>query len=103
RRDAYTLIPGNRYRPIGTLYRARRHDAERHHLIVRGIGRIAAAREAVEHDIANALRPQAAFQPRHDRFAHPHHLARGYCPHPPKALTDSRIRPSWRQVGTAAA
>ena len=100
RRHAHALVPRNRYRPIGVLYRARRHNAEGHDLVVGRIGRVAAAGEAVEHDVANALRPQAALQPRHDRFAHPHHLARGYRPYSPKALTDSRIRPSWRQVAT---
>src|SRR5262245_4477168 len=30
----------------------------------------------------------------------PYYLARGYHPYPPKALTDSRIRPSWRQLAT---
>ncbi len=102
RRHADALVARDRYRPIGVLDRARRHHAERHDLVVRGVGRVAAAREAVEHDVAGALRLQAAFQPRHDRFAHPHHLARGCCPYPPKALTDYRIRHSWRQVAAGA-
>src|SRR5262249_56644413 len=93
RRHADALLPRNRYRPIGVLYRAWRHYADRHDLVVRGIGRVAAAGKAVEHDIANALLPQAPFEPRHDDFTHSALSHEGYRPYPLKALTDCRIRP----------
>ena len=42
------LGPGNLYRPFGFFYRARGHHADRHDLVMRGVGGVAAAGEAVE-------------------------------------------------------
>ena len=63
-------VPRNRYRPIGFVYGARRDDADRHDLIVRGIGGVAAAGEAVEHDLAGQLGLEPPFEPRRDRLGH---------------------------------
>ena len=70
RRDRHALFPRDLDRPAGFLDRARRHHADRHDLVVRGVGGIAAAAEAVEHDVAGQLRLQAAFQAGPQRFRH---------------------------------
>ena len=60
-RDAF--LPGERDSPLGLCDRARQNDAHRHDLVVRGVGRIAAAGEAVEPHLAGELRPEPSFQP----------------------------------------
>ncbi len=70
RRDGNALLPRDRNRPIGFVYRARRHHAHRHDLIVRGVGGIAAAGEAIEPDVAGQFGAQAAFEIGQDGFRH---------------------------------
>ena len=60
RQHADAFRAANPYRPFGFLYRARRHYAEWHDLVVRGVGCITAAGEGVELHIADVLRPSAA-------------------------------------------
>ena len=58
RRAAVTGTPSSRAdrdRPLGLLDRARRHHAERHDLVVRGVGGVAAAGEAVELHLARSF------------------------------------------------
>ncbi len=47
-KNRHPLYPGNLYRPFGFFYRARHDHADGGHLVMRGVGRIAAARIAVE-------------------------------------------------------
>ena len=61
-RDA--LLARNRDRPRRIVHRARRDHAERHNLIMRGVGGITPAGEAVETDIARHLGFQPPLQPR---------------------------------------
>src|SRR5262249_31836149 len=58
----------NSYRPFGFFYRARRHHADRHDLVMRGVGGIAPTREAVEPDAPADFHLQPPFQPRQQRF-----------------------------------
>ena len=69
-RDLLKLGARDRERPLGLGERARQHDAERHHLVVRGVGRVAPAGEAVEHDFAGQLRLEPPFQTGHQRNRH---------------------------------
>ncbi len=55
RQHAHALLARDRDRALGLLDRARRHHAERHDLVVRGVGGVAAAGEAVERDLAREL------------------------------------------------
>jgi hypothetical protein len=55
---------------LDLLGRARRHHADRHDLVVRGIGGVAPAAEGVELHLAEQLRLEAAFQAGHHRFGH---------------------------------
>ena len=57
---------GNRDRPLGFLDRARRDHAQRHDLVMGGVGRVAAAGEAVELHVPAQLGLQPPFQARHD-------------------------------------
>ena len=60
-----TVTPSSRAsrdRALGLLHRLRRDDAERHDLVVRGVGGVAAAREAVEMHAAGHFRAQTPFQ-----------------------------------------
>ena len=60
-RDAFLARHGERSH--GVVHRLRHDDAERHHLIMGGVGRVAAAREAVEGDLARHLAPQPSLEP----------------------------------------
>ena len=62
-RDA--LGPGNSYRSFGFFYRARGDDADRHDLVMRGVGRITAAGEAVELHLPAQFGLQPPFQAGH--------------------------------------
>src|SRR5690606_10984369 len=64
RGHADTFVFGDFYRLFGFFYRTRNDNAERHHLIVRGIGRIAAAGETVECHFAAETGLQPPLQPR---------------------------------------
>ena len=55
---------------LGLGNRPRHDDAERHDLVVRRIGRVAAAGKAVEGDIAGNLGLEPAFQSRRQRGGH---------------------------------
>src|SRR5262249_31519330 len=114
REHAHALLARNRQRVLGFLDRARRDNADRHDLVVRGVGRIAAARERGELDLAQEMRLEPPLEPRDDRLGHafilplvgggprvmtnrvaalrfrPQRAARG--------LTGCRIRPCWRQA-----
>src|SRR5690348_8310939 len=60
--------PRGSKRALGILHRPRRDDTDRLDLVVRGIGRIAPAREAVEPDVAGNLLAKPALEPlHHDR------------------------------------
>ena len=48
----HAFCPGNSYRPFGFFYRAGGDHAQRHDLVMRGVGGITAAGEAVELHIA---------------------------------------------------
>ena len=66
RQDGRALAAGNRYRPIGLLDRARRDHADRHDLVVGGIGCVAAARKTVELNLAGQFGLQPPLQTGHD-------------------------------------
>ena len=60
--------------------------AERHHLVVRGVGRVAAAAEAVEQDLARDLAPSAAARARAPPSPLRHHVPCGtFHRRPPRA------------------
>ena len=67
---ADALLARERDRALGFLDRARRDHAERHDLVVRGVGGVAAAGEAVELHVAQQLRLEPPFEPGQDRFSH---------------------------------
>ena len=67
---AHAFFPRNLNRPIGFLYRTRRDHADRHDLVVRGVGGVAAAAESVEQDLAGQVRFEAALQAGVNRFTH---------------------------------
>ena len=62
RRDRHAFLPRDRNRPTGFLDRARRDHAHRHDLIVRRVGGVAAAAEAVEQDLAGQFGFETALQ-----------------------------------------
>ena len=68
--DAHPLLARQRERVLDLLGRARRHHADRHDLVVRGVGGVAPAGEGVELHLAEQLRLEAAFQAGHHRFRH---------------------------------
>ena len=68
----HLLGPRDRDGALGLGDRARRHDAERHHLVMGGVGGVAAAGEAVEPDIAGELGLEPSFQSRRERHGHGH-------------------------------
>src|SRR5919197_1219611 len=70
RQDADALLARNRQRMLCLLHRARRDDAERHDLVMRGIGRVAAARERVELHVSEEMRLEPPLEPRYDRLGH---------------------------------
>ncbi len=70
---------------------ARSDDPDRHHLVMGGVGRIAAAGEAVEPDLARELRPEPSLEPGRHRHRHSHHFT---CRTP---LPQPRRRPDCRR------
>jgi hypothetical protein len=46
------------------------HHADRHDLVVRGVGGVASAREPVEIDLAPELRLEPPLEARHHRLSH---------------------------------
>ena len=59
------LASSNRYRPIGFLNRAWGDHANRHDLVVGGVGGVAAARESVELNLTGQFGFQPTFQTGH--------------------------------------
>jgi hypothetical protein len=55
---------------LGFFHRARGDHADRHDLVVRGVGGIAPARERIEVHLAQEMRLEPPFEPGHDRFRH---------------------------------
>src|SRR5262249_34430682 len=89
------LLGRKRERVLGFFHRARRDDAERHDLVVRGIGGIAPARERVELHLAEEMRLEPPLEPRYDRLGHSTSpsACRKISSRVARGLTDSRIRP----------
>jgi len=65
RQHAGAFATGYSYRPFGFFYRARRDHADRHDLVMRGVGGITAAAEAVESHIPAQFGLQPPFQAGH--------------------------------------
>ena len=65
RQHGRAFAAGNADRPFGFFYRARRDDADRLDLVMRGVGRVAAAGEAVEPDFAAQIGLKPPFQAGH--------------------------------------
>jgi hypothetical protein len=57
-RDDPPRIPRHRERPQRLVHGAGHHHANRHDLVERGVGRIAAAAEGIEQDLAGNLAPE---------------------------------------------
>src|SRR5260221_12225932 len=93
REHAHALLARNRYRVLGCLGRTRRDDADRHDLVVRAVGRIAAARERVELDLTQEMRLEPPLEPRHDSLGHSTYSPPQINSRAARGLTDSRIRP----------
>ena len=72
RQHGDALLARQRNRALRFVDRARRHHAERHDLVVRGIGGVAAAREAVEMHLSRDLGLEPPLQPRQQAFRHMH-------------------------------
>ncbi len=70
RQHADALLARQRQRVFGFLDRLRGDHAERHDLVVRGVGGVAAAREGVEAHVAQELRLEAAFEAGKDGVSH---------------------------------
>jgi hypothetical protein len=62
RQHAHAVLARERERKLRLLDRARRDHAERHDLVVRGVGGVAPARERIEAHLAPELRPEPAFK-----------------------------------------
>ena len=63
RRHGHAVLARDRDRRFDVRRRARHDDAQRHDLIDRSVGRVHAARRAVEPHVARDLRAQARFKP----------------------------------------
>jgi hypothetical protein len=70
RQYAHALLARERERMLGFFHRAWRDHADRHDLVVRGVGGIAPARERIEVHLAQEMRLEPLFEPGHDRFRH---------------------------------
>ena len=96
RQHARAFRARERDRPLGLGDRPRQHHADRHDLIMRSIGRVAAAAETVEQHAAGDLRTQPALEPGHElgghREAPDRAMRRGAC-WQNAGLTEGRIRP----------
>ena len=67
RRDRDALLAGDRQRRRDVVHRARHHHADRHDLVERGIGGVAAAGKAVEQHVALECSLQPVFERRAER------------------------------------
>ena len=65
RQHADALATRDAYRPFGFFYRARGNHADRHDLVMRGVGRVTAAGEAVELHVPAQFGLQPPFQAGH--------------------------------------
>ena len=65
RQHADALGAGNSYRPFGFFYRARGDHADRHDLVMGGVGGVTAAGEAVELHVPAQFGLQPPFQAGH--------------------------------------
>ena len=79
RQYADALLARERERVLGFFHRARRHHAERHDLVVRGVGGVAPAREGVELHLAQKLRLEPPLQAGHQRFGHTATTSKSSC------------------------
>ena len=70
REHAHPLGAGDRDRALGLGNRLRQHDAERQHLVMRGVGRVAAAAEGVEEHAAADLGGEPPFEAGHEPGHH---------------------------------
>ena len=64
RQHAHALLARERERMLGLFHRARGDHADRHDLVVRGVGGIAPARERIEVHLAQEMRLRAAVRAR---------------------------------------
>src|SRR5262245_28874182 len=95
RQHAHALLARKRERVLGLFHRARRDDADRHDLVLRGVSAVAPARERVKLHLAPEMRLEPPLEPRYDPLAHstPPSDARKISSCVARGLTDSRIRP----------
>ena len=70
RQYGHPLLAGERDGALRLRNRARRDDTDWHDLVMRGVSRIAPAREGIEPYIAGDIGPQPALEPRHLRHFH---------------------------------
>ncbi len=70
RQHAHALLARQRQRVLDLLHRARHHHADRHHLVMRGVGGVAPARERIERHLAQESGLEPPFEPRHRRVGH---------------------------------
>ena len=108
RRHRHALGAADLDRPFRLLHRARHHHAERHDLVVRGVGGVAAAREAVEMHAARDLGLQPPLQSGQQRaprrlIAAQAHPARGLDQHVELAPLDVFVEPGVRRGAGEAA
>ena len=82
RQHRHLLGAGDGDGALGLGDGARGDDADRHHLVMGGVGRVAAAGEVVEPDLARKLRPEPSLEPGRHRHRHSHHVT---CRTPPAA------------------
>ena len=96
RRHRHAFGAANRDRPFGLLHRARRHHAERRHLVMGRVGGVAPAGEGVEAHVAHLVRPEPSFEARQQPAAHVITSAiSAHCHHPPRvreARPDAKLR-----------
>src|ERR1700694_160698 len=64
RRDDPAVVPGDGEHLQRFVHGSGDHDAERHDLVKRSVGRIAAAAKGVEKNVAGGIRPEPLFKPR---------------------------------------
>src|SRR6185503_9447806 len=58
RENRCAFAAGNRYRPIGLFNRARGDHADRHNLVMGGVGGVSAAGEAIELNLTSQFGPE---------------------------------------------
>ena len=70
RQHAHAFLARERQRQFRLRHRARRHHADRHDLVVRGVGGVTPARERVELHVPLELRLEPPFEAGHEGFGH---------------------------------